>query len=83
MGVLRQQPRSRSTLFSFKNIFRHAAKHTLITGDECERWLHYRDCRNNSVYLYGEDYAEEMLAALPTFVTDAQAVSRAIQQPTS
>ena len=67
----------------FKDIFRHAAKHALITGDECERWLHYRDCRNNSAHRYGEDYAEEVLTALPAFITDAKAVSRAIKQPTS
>jgi len=67
----------------FKDIFRHAAKHTLITADECERWLHYRDYRNNSAHRYGEDYAEEVLASLPAFIEDAKAVSHMLKQPTS
>ena len=30
---------------TFNDIFRHAAKHSLISGDECERWLEYRALR--------------------------------------
>ena len=67
----------------FKDIFRHAVKHALITSDQCERWLRYRDCRNNSAHRYGEDYAEEVLTALPAFITDAEAISRMIKQSAS
>ena len=67
----------------FRDIFRHAAKHALITGDECERWMHYRNYRNNSAHRYGEDYAEEVLTALPAFITDAKAISRTIKQSAS
>ena len=31
---------------SFKDVFRHAAKHGLISAGACERWLEYRDARN-------------------------------------
>ena len=64
----------------FRDIFRHAARHGLITGDECERWLQYRDHRNNAAHRYGEEYADEVLAALPAFIEDARALSRVITQ---
>ena len=32
----------------FKDIFRHAAKHGLIDPETCERWLSYRDNRNDT-----------------------------------
>ena len=66
----------------FRDIFRHAARHNLITGDECERWLQYRDCRNNAAHRYGEGYADDVLAALPAFIDDAKALSRVIAQET-
>ena len=66
----------------FKDIFRHAAKHGLITGDECERWLQYRDYRNDAAHRYGEDYAEEVLIVLPAFIEDAKALSQVIGQKT-
>lgn len=68
---------------SFKDIFRHAAKHVLITADECERWLHYRDYRNEAAHRYGENYAEDVLASLPAFIADAKALSRTIRRQTS
>ena len=65
---------------AFKDIFRHAAKHVLITGAECERWLRYRDYRNDAAHRYGEGYAKEVLAALPSFIEDAKALSRVLAQ---
>ena len=44
-------------------------------GNECERWLQYRDYRNNAAHRYGEEYANEVLAALPAFIEDARALS--------
>ena len=66
----------------FRDIFRHAARHGLFTGDECERWLQYRDYRNNAAHRYGEEYANEVLAALPAFIDDAKALSLAIAEET-
>ena len=60
----------------FPAIFRHAAKHTLISGDQCERWLQYRRCRNNSAHNYRQNYAQDVLAILPPFIDDAKALSR-------
>ncbi len=60
---------------TFKGIFRHAAKHVLITADACERWPGYRDVRNESAHRYGEEFAKDVLDALPAFIPDAQALS--------
>lgn len=37
---------------TFKNLFRHAAKHGLISVEICERWLEYRDHRNDTAHQY-------------------------------
>jgi len=62
----------------FKDIFRHAAMHSLITVEESERWLHYRDNRNNTAHDYGATFAEETLKLLPQFIQDAQALEQVI-----
>ena len=50
---------------TFKNLFRHAARHCLISADACERWLKYRDNRNDTAHDYGNDFAEATLKLLP------------------
>ena len=57
---------------TFKNLFRHAAKRSLISIESCERWLSYRDHRNNTAHLYGEDLAEATIELLPDFIADAR-----------
>ncbi len=64
---------------AFKDLFRHAAKHGLIEPDAAERWLHYRDNRNDTAHNYGEDFAEETLKLLPSFVADARALADMIE----
>ncbi len=56
---------------TFKDIFRHAAKHGLLELDESERWLIYRDNRNETAHDYGEGFANETLNLLPRFIADA------------
>jgi hypothetical protein len=63
----------------FKDIFRHAANHSLITTEETERWFKYRDNRNNTAHDYGKGFAEETLSLLPQFIMDANSVIKAIQ----
>ena len=65
---------------TFKDLFRHAAKHGLISVVGCERWLVYRDHRDDTAHQYGEDFAEATLALLPEFITDARALARAIAE---
>ena len=62
----------------FKDLFRHAAKHGLMDPDTVERWLQYRDNRNDTAHNYGEDFAETTLKLLPAFLADAKALADTI-----
>lgn len=57
---------------TFKNTFRQAGKHGLITPGAVERWFTYRDNRNDTAHDYGEEFAEETLKLLPSFIMDAK-----------
>jgi len=37
----------------------------MITMEEAERWLEYRDNRNDTAHDYGEGFANDTLALLP------------------
>ena len=63
---------------TFKNAFRYAAKHGLITVETCERWCTYRDNRNDTAHDYGEGFAETTLTLLPSFIGDAKDLARVI-----
>ena len=63
----------------FKDLFRHAVRHDLIDCEAVERWLGYRDNRNDTAHDYGEDFAEATLKLLPTFVEDARALADMIE----
>ena len=63
---------------TFRNTFRHAARHGLISVAACERWLAYRDARNDTTHRYGEEYAEATLELLPQFIVDARELVRVI-----
>lgn len=65
---------------TFKEIFRYAAKHDLISLEEAERWLSYRDNRNDTAHDYGEGFAEETLTFLPTFIADAYRLNDVFQK---
>ena len=64
---------------AFKDLFRHAAKHGLMTPDTVEHWLRYRDNRNDTAHNYGEDFAETTLKLLPAFLADAKALADMIE----
>lgn len=55
----------------FKDVFRHAVLRDLLTDEECERWLKYRDSRNNTAHDYGVNFANETLVFLAQFILDA------------
>ena len=65
---------------NFKDLFRHAARHDLMGTDAVERWLGYRDHRNDTAHDYGEDFAEATLAMLPGFIEDARSLADMIEQ---
>lgn len=64
----------------FKDIFRQAAKHGLITLDEAERWLVYRDNRNDTAHDYVEGFANQTLALLPKFIEDARRITEVFRR---
>ncbi|MCY4610886.1 MAG: nucleotidyltransferase substrate binding protein [Gammaproteobacteria bacterium] len=65
---------------AFKDLFRHAAKHGIIEAEACERWLEYRDNRNNTAHNYAEGFAETTLKLLPDFIEDAKALTQAVEE---
>ena len=64
---------------AFRDLFRHAAKHGLIDAEAAERWLRYRDNRNDTAHDYGKDFAEATLKLLPAFIVDAKALAGTIE----
>ena len=63
----------------FKDVFRHAVLRNIISSESCERWLKYRDNRNNTTHDYGVNFAEETLVFLPQFIKDATELAAAIK----
>ena len=63
----------------FKDLFRHAARHRLIDVEAAERWLNYRDRRNDTAHKYGEHFAEAVLDLLPAFIADAKVLAETIE----
>lgn len=64
---------------TFKDVFRHSAQHSLITIEEVERWLAYRDNRNNTAHDYGVDFVNNTLALLEQFIVDATSLEQMIK----
>ena len=58
----------------FKDVFRHGAQYGLLSIEEVERWLVYRDNRNNVAHDYGVNFATETLVLLPQFIVDASSL---------
>jgi len=63
----------------FKDIFRQASLHSIISDEEAERWLEYRDNRNLTVHDYGSAFAEDTLKLFPDFIKDARLLISAIE----
>ena len=63
----------------FKDVFRNAARHGLLSVESCERWFEYRDNRNNTAHDYGSGFAETTLKLLPNFIEDAKQLASVIE----
>ena len=63
---------------TFKEIFRHAHKFSLITEDEVKRWMKYRDNRNHTAHDYGQSFAEETLSLVKDFLVDVKELQKVI-----
>lgn len=66
--------------FNFKDLFREAAKHRLMSEDEVKRWFAYRDNRNDTAHDYGEHFAEETLTLVEDFVKDVRSLKKVIDE---
>ena len=66
-------------LLSFKDLFRHALKHSLLEEDEVNRWFKYRDNRNNTAHDYGRAFAEETLTLIDEFLLDTKNLKKVIE----
>jgi nucleotidyltransferase substrate binding protein (TIGR01987 family) len=64
---------------TFKDIFRQAGLRGLLSAVEVERWLKYRDNRNNTAHDYGEAFAEETLVLIQDFLRDAKKIQTLIE----
>ena len=64
----------------FKDIFRYAAKHGLISSESAERGLLYRDCRDDTAHDYGKGFAEEIIRKIPAFAADAKEAVQALRR---
>lgn len=64
----------------FKDVFRQAVVRSIISPELCERFLEYRENRNNTAHDYGVNFAEETLVLLPNFIVDAKLLAEAINQ---
>ena len=64
----------------FKDVFRQAAQHDLLNLEQTERWLIYRDNRNNTAHDYGKKFAEETLTLIPDFITDASGLEQSVYE---
>ncbi len=67
----------------FKDVFRQAVFRSIIDFAACERWLTYRDNRNNTAHDYGLKFAEETLQLLPLFIKDAIQLAAIIKHQTN
>jgi len=59
----------------FKDVFRQSLLRSLIDTELCERFLEYRDNRNNTTHDYGVNFATETLVLIPRFIEDVKQLS--------
>ena len=54
------------------NVFRHAARHGLISTQQCERWTNYWDMSHDSAYRRVEGFPNNTLPWLGQFIDDVR-----------
>jgi nucleotidyltransferase substrate binding protein (TIGR01987 family) len=59
---------------TYKDVFRRAATHGLLSVELVERWFRYRENRNNTAHDYGVAFADATFALLPQFIQDTQVI---------
>lgn len=64
---------------TFKDVFRHALKFSLITEKEAENWFKYRDNRNSTAHDYGRAFAEQTIILIDDFIRDVERLMEVIE----
>ena len=64
----------------FKDIFREAGRFGFLEIEEVQRWLEYRDSRNETSHEYGENLADQTLTLIESFIFDAKHLIHRIKQ---
>ncbi len=64
----------------FKDVFRHAALHGIISLEDANHWIVYRDNRNSTAHDYGVGFANETLNLLPEFITKSKSLIHNLEQ---
>ena len=64
----------------FKDLFRHALLRDILSEEECERWINYRDNRNSTSHDYGVNFAQETLKLIPQFILDSYSLAEFINK---
>jgi len=62
----------------FKDVFRKAAHYELLELEEIQRWLEYRDYRNQTAHEYGSGFAQEVMVVIEQFIKDAKKIVQLI-----
>lgn len=63
---------------TYKDIFRHALKYSLLDEESVKRWFEYRDNRNDTAHDYGQAFAEKTLILMKDFIDDVTELKRVI-----
>ena len=61
----------------YKELLRYGGQFGLI--DDVEKWMAYRDARNDTAHEYGEDFAIVVLPRLQQFVVDGRALLKNLE----
>ena len=65
---------------TYKDLYRQAVKHGLLTEEAVIRWFAYRDNRNDTAHDYGIHFANTTLKLLLQFLVDAKALELVLRQ---
>ena len=65
---------------SYRDVFRYAAQHGLITVQQCERWLNYWDHGDDISFPHGEDFPQTTLPLLRQFIEDARELAGVLSE---
>ena len=67
----------------FKDLFRHACRHDLMSADAVRRWLNYRDHITEAAHEYGAEFADKTVTLLPVFIEDAKSLATTLESTES